>query len=134
RERLAAAGQLDAQEALALDGDVQRTVRALQAALAERLAGVDGGRAVARAHAGRGGAPGLLVHQVAEADAAVRVARPVRVRQVVGDGVEALLLGGHAGRRGVQSFEHAAGVLDPTARNLNAGKAPGTFPARVSRR
>ena len=70
-------------------------------------AAVDRGGAVARAHALGGRAAGLLVDEVAEADTAVLVACRVRVREIVGDGVEALLLSRHAGGCGVESFKHA---------------------------
>jgi hypothetical protein len=50
---------------------------------------------------------GLLVQQVGEADAHLLVAGRVGVGQVVGHGVQLLLLGGHAGGGGAKSFEHA---------------------------
>ena len=58
-ERLAAVGEADAEEALALDGDVERLVRALQRALGERAAGVDRARRRRRSAAPRrrGGRP-----------------------------------------------------------------------------
>ena len=57
-----------------------------------------------------GPAPAALraVEQVAEADAHVLVAGRRGVREVVGDAVDALLLGGHAGGGGVEPFEHQA--------------------------
>ena len=83
-----------------------RSVRCSDA-LRERAARVDGGGAGAGADALGRRAAGLVVDKVAETDALVLVARRVRVRQVVGDGVEALLLGCHAGGRGVKSFDHS---------------------------
>ena len=101
-------GQLDAQEALALDRDVERLVGPLQRALVERAARVDRGDAGARARALGGGAARLGVDEVAEADAQVLVARRVRVGEVVRHRVDTGLLGGHPGRGGVESFEHAS--------------------------
>ena len=101
---------------------------------ANAAAGVDRRGAGAGAHAVGGGAAGLRVDEVAEADAHVLVARRVRVRQVVGDGVDALLLGRHAGGGGVQSFEHASRVRRPACgRNLSANCGSGTWRS-VSRR
>ena len=104
----AAVGQADGEEALALDRDVERAVGALQNALAERAAGIDGGRAGSGADARGRRAARLRVDEVAEPDALVLVPGRVRVRQVVGDGIEALLLGGHAGGRGVETLKHAS--------------------------
>ena len=80
-------------------------------ALREGAAGVDRRGAGAGAHALGGRAAGLLVDEVAEPDALVLVAGRVRVGEVVGDSVHALLLGRHAGSRGVESREHLLGVF-----------------------
>ena len=98
REAGAAVGRPDAQEALALDGDVERLVRRAQRALGEAAAGVDRAPRRRRCARRRRRAAGLRVDEVAEADAHALVAGRVRVGQVVGDRVQALLLGGHAGR------------------------------------
>ena len=111
RERVAAVGQADAEEALALDGDVERAVGALERALREGAAGVDRRGARAGAHALGGRAARLLVDEVAEPDALVLVARRVRVGEIVGDSVHALLLRRHAGSGGVESREHLLGVF-----------------------
>ena len=49
RERLAPVGELDLDEALALDGDVERIAGLAQGALLEAAAGLDGARAGADA-------------------------------------------------------------------------------------
>ena len=112
-----------AQEALALDGHVERLVRALQRALGERAPGVHRGGAGARLGALGRGAAGLRVDEVAEADALVLVARRVRVGQVVGDGVDASLLGGHARGGGVESLEHSLVRIGRDAPNLERAGA-----------
>ena len=107
-ERLGPVGEADAEEAVALDRDVERQVGALHRALREAAPGVDrrGARAGLGALGGR--AARLGVDEVAEADAHLLVAGGARVGEIVGHGVESLLLRGHAGRCGIESFEHAS--------------------------
>ena len=97
--------------------------------------GVDRGRAGARLGALGGGAARLRVDEVAEADALVLVARRVGVGEVVGHGVDARLLGGHARGGGVESFEHSLVRIGPDGRTLSAGapRSDAVRPARPER-
>ena len=107
-QRGAAVGELDLQVARAADRDVQRAAACVciepcwtERPMARR------GRAGAEAHAlGGAEALGVVVHEIAERDADVLVARRVDVREIVRDRVETRLLCRHAGGSRVHAFKH----------------------------
>jgi hypothetical protein len=114
----AAVGQLDLEEALALDGHVQVVAGLLQVALAEVARRRRHARA--QAHLQPGGQLGLVaagradlaqavVHQVLEDHAAALEAAGADVGQIVGDGVQLELLALHAALGNPQRTIHASG-------------------------
>jgi hypothetical protein len=108
-------GQPDAEEALALDGEIEAARGGLEHTLRERLGGTGDLGASADletdriALALRGRRAGLavrLVEERAEAELALLEAGGVRVRDVVGDRVDLRLLGLHARGGGHHGANH----------------------------
>ena len=127
----AAVGQLDLEEAVALDRDVEVVAGLLQVALAEvarrrrharAQADLQPGRQLRLVAAGRAGLAQVLVHQVLEDHAAALVAVGADVGQVVGDGVQLELLAFHAGLGDPQRTIHAP-VLPTVAGQCRANRA-----------
>lgn len=132
RKGIAAIGQRDAQEAVALHGDVKWPVGALEAALRHRAAGEHCGATGSRLHSRAACEASLVVHEVAEPDPDVLVAGGVRVGEVVGEGIEPLPLCGHTSGGGVESLQHvqlfsacAGRYLSGKRRRWTKGTSPG---------
>src|SRR5690606_30134731 len=106
RERDRPVGAADADEAVALDGDVERAAGLeLRARLEAATDDLRGG-AAAGDDAGPGAHAGLLVDEIAEADAQAVVAGCRDVRDVIRDRVQPRLLGHEPRSGGMQPYEH----------------------------